>query len=97
MSFEPVARWALRCDGDTTYGQCLDMYEYYPDGDEENGLVLGLWDKPKLSDRDRSWLLRGRDDWALMPDGRVFCPCHIAAAEYLVRAGLEGLPFEEAA
>ena len=95
MNFEPVTRWALRCTGSTTIGRCTAMFEFHPDGDDENGLKLALWEKPELTEYDSTWLRRGDTGWLLLPGGQVICPKHVAAAEYLVRAALEGLPFDE--
>lgn len=108
MTFEPVTRWTVRCDGDTTHGQCLDHHLYpddedwdgdserqYPDelGNGAGAWVLTLFDAPELTDVDRRGLrLSG---WLPLRDGRVLCPRHVASLEYLAHAAVDGLPFDD--
>lgn len=95
MSFEPVTRWAVRCDGDTTRGQCTQRLAY-PDTDEDDS-PLTVWqpallEHPALDPATRADL-RGCG-WLVLRDGRLLCPHHVTAGEYLARAAVDGLPFE---
>jgi hypothetical protein len=96
MNFEPITRWVLRCTGSTTAGRCTALFEFHPDGDDENGLELALWKEPELAEHELMWLRRGDTGWLLLPGERVVCPQHVEAAEQMVRAVLDGLPFDEA-
>jgi hypothetical protein len=91
MSFEPFIMYKLRCDGRTTHGQCDEVYQGYPDGDEGEGLQHFIFEKPELP----RWFLAGCRSWLILQDGRVLCPRHVAAAEHSVAASIDGLPFEE--
>jgi hypothetical protein len=96
MSFEPVTRWVLRCDGTTTYGQCDQRaMTCHPDDDPNDpaSWYPALYDKTYLDDRDRTYLHWAH--WLVLPDGRVLCPRHIAALEHLAWAALDGLPFDD--
>lgn len=97
MSFEPVTRWALRCDGEVPSGQCPTLEHWTPEDADEDEPVVALRLKPGLTESDHVWLRRGREGWTLLPDGTVLCPQHMAAREQMVAAALEGLPFEAAA
>lgn len=90
MSWEPVTLWALRCDGETTRGQCAHTYHYLPD-DDDGDPVQALTADPAVT----TWH-RGLDSagWLAIGD-RVLCPAHVAAAAYLCAAEIDGLPFEE--
>jgi hypothetical protein len=77
MSFEPVTRWGLRCDGTTTYGQCDQRaMTCHPDDDPDDpaSWYPALCDKTYLDDRDRTYLHWAH--WLVLPDGRVLCPRH---------------------
>ena len=95
MSFEPITRWTLRCDGTTSRGRCEQRATYEPDPEydpdpEPTPIVFG---QPQLDDDERRWLLE--DGWLPLPDGRVLCPAHVAALEYLAWAAVDGLPFDD--
>jgi hypothetical protein len=88
MSFEPITYWKFRCDGDTTRGQCTEVYSYFPD--EEDELEVAINDKPELG----MWKeTLERDGWTAT--GRLLCPRHVASVERMLLANLEGLPFYE--
>ncbi|MGW4488402.1 hypothetical protein ACWEOE_31725 [Amycolatopsis sp. NPDC004368] len=93
MSFEPVIQWQLRCNGDTTFGQCRAVVT---DVDPELGVYLPvLLDKayvdPALVDhmQHEGWIISGPPDAP-----RLLCPDHVEAAAYLAAAQLDGLPFD---
>lgn len=93
MSFEPVTMYHLRCDGDTTRGQCTEVLRY-PDEDDEGEFYDALISKPEISEgtkKSMEWL-----GWLVFGE-RVLCPKHVSAAEYLAEVGVSGLPFGEAA
>lgn len=94
MSFEPITRWVLRCDGATTSGQCAEQLWWTDhDEDEDDGQPrrwLAVLDEPALP---ADWKRPLRDMGWLHTAGRVLCPRHVAALEYLARAELDGLPF----
>lgn len=101
MSFEPVTQWALRCDGDTTRGQCTQQFVYpvgtddWDEAEESEATVWRpfLYDGPELDEHDRRDLhVAG---WLLARDGRALCPRHVAGLEHLARAAVDGLPFPE--
>jgi hypothetical protein len=97
MSFEPITRWALRCDGTTTRGQCDHrLVDCHPDDDPDSPLTVwapNLFDQPELTRPDATDLrYRG---WLVLRDGRVLCPAHVAGLEHLARAAVDGLPFDE--
>jgi hypothetical protein len=79
----------LRCDGDTTRGQCPEILRY-PDYDQGEWYDA-LSEKPEIDARAKSsaewfgWLVVGE---------RLLCPAHVESAEFMVRAMIEGLPFE---
>lgn len=110
MSFAAITRWALRCDGPTTRGQCGEVlrfnahpdafYEYPPpdpdpDPDDEDAAAVEwrevLFDQPVLDVEARRELRAA--GWHAARDGRLLCPAHVAALEYLARAEIDGLPF----
>lgn len=94
MSFEPVTRWAIRCDDQTNTGQCPQRLVYTEDPDDPPVVWnLALLDRADLDDDTRT-LLRVLG-WLVAPDGRVLCPRHVAALEYLAAAALDGLPFPD--
>ena len=94
MSFEPITYWALRCDGDTTRGQCERRHDYEPWEDELDERVLTTWSDP--TDLDAAQRRAVSDSgWLWLPDGRVLCPAHLAGRAEMVRAALEGLPFPD--
>ena len=62
MSFGPVTRWVLRCDGTTTCGQCDQRaMTCHPDDDPNDPASWhpALYDKTYLDDRDRTYLPLG--------------------------------------
>lgn len=101
MSWQQVTYWALRCDGDTTHGQCdavvfdnptchLAPVGWTGDGDREQ--LPTMWvSKPYMP--HPGWL--DQLGWLHTGD-RVLCPEHVAALEFLAEAEMTGLPFEEA-
>jgi hypothetical protein len=108
VSFEPITRWVLRCDGAVGHGRCPDRWVFAMDvvqddagagvGDEKAGEVT-VWapvvfDEPELTEQDRAEL--DAAGWLLARDGRLLCPRHVAAQEYLVHAAIDGLPLDEA-
>lgn len=98
MSFQPVCRWVLRCDGTTTRGRCPRRWDAVDPTDQGDPDAGGGWspvpfDRPRLDPDDRGWL--AATGWLLLRDGRVLCPAHIAALEFLARAALDGLPLDE--
>jgi hypothetical protein len=110
MSFEPITRWMLRCDGQVGNGQCLQQWVYdsgdperpvYAGGPEsddvEDGRVIVpvVFDEPALSEQDREELHYA--GWLLARDGHLLCPRHVAGLEYLAAAAVDGLPFDELA
>lgn len=98
MSFEPVTRWVLRCDGDTTRGQCTQrLVDCHPDDDPDSPLTVWapvIHDRPTLADDERRDL-RHHFGWLALRDGRVLCSRHVDGLEYLARAAVDGLPFDE--
>jgi hypothetical protein len=88
MSFEPVTMWRFRCDGDTTTGQCTEIFTFFDDDADE--VVEALNDAPTIARwvsmiNSRGWLA----------GQRLLCPRHVASAEHLVAAAMDGLPFDE--
>jgi hypothetical protein len=97
VSFEPVTRWELRCDGDTTRGQCNQRLLYCTDPEDPESPLTdwfpAVYDEPTLHPRARADL---RDSgWLTSRDGHVLCPRHVAALEYLARVAVDGLPFPD--
>ena len=91
MSWEPVTLWAVRCDGETTQGQCAQTY-HYPADDEDDAPTQALYLTRDLGSAIASGLhLAG---W-LTAGTRVLCPAHVDAAVYLAAAEVDGLPFGE--
>lgn len=108
MSFEPITRWVLRCDGATTRGQCPEQLWWtdhegpddHDDEDEDEDFDgddpdqpcrwIAVLDEPALP---ADWKRPLRDRGWLHTAGRVLCPRHVAALEYLAHAELDGLPF----
>lgn len=88
MSWEPVTLWSLRCDGETTRGQCPELCHVEDDDGEPYQVVL--WDK-RLTP---GWVHTLHACGWLFTGTRLLCPRHVAAAEYLVAAELDGLPFQ---
>jgi hypothetical protein len=97
VSFESVTRWELRCDGDTTRGQCTQRL-LYCDNPEDPDSPLTEWypavyDEPTLHERTLADLRYS--GWLVARDGRLLCPRHVAALEYLARVAVDGLPFPD--
>jgi hypothetical protein len=101
VSFEPVTRWVLRCDGITggitSAGQCNQRHEdCHPDDDPDSPHTPWwpvLYKQPALGGEERDGLRRY--GWLVLSDGRVLCPRHVTALEYLAHAALDGLPFDD--
>lgn len=89
MSFEPVTMWHLRCDGDTTSGQCAALYQFWDPEDDEH-LITAMFAEKTLVGSERAIRSSG---WEVLGD-RVLCPDHVSAAAQMVDASLNGLPFE---
>lgn len=88
MSFEPVLYWRFRCDGETTTGQCGEIYMVWlEDADAPEPVVntepsFGEWAQ-----------CLAEDGWLAVGD-RLLCPRHVQAAEFMAKAAIQGLPFE---
>lgn len=94
--FVRVDRYYLQCDGTTTSGQCEHIYTLH-DYDDEGERYTPLWEKPEFSDYERRHQFDPiREDWALMPDGRLLCPVHLEGVKRMAHASLDGLPFAAA-
>lgn len=97
MSFEPVTRWVLRCDGDTTHGKCTQQFVYGDDPDDpESPLTVWypqVYDEAALHPHVLADLRCS--GWLALRDGRVLCSRHVDGLEYLARAAVDGLPFDE--
>jgi hypothetical protein len=97
MSFEPVTRWTIRCDGDTTRGQCTRRF-VYGDNPDDSDAALTVW-SPTVYDEPTLHACVAADlrcsGWLVGRDGRLLCPRHLAALEHLARAAVDGLPFDE--
>jgi hypothetical protein len=85
--------WTVRCDGDTSRGQCERVYEY---PSTVAGVVeMALLDDPAVGPQHISeiesagWLTAGKGSQ------RHLCPRHVASVERMLLANLEGLPFHE--
>lgn len=94
MSWEPVQRWALRCDGRVTHDrQCEVMFLAY--SEDEETLQSALWTDVERLDFEQMarWLVNA--GWQPVRDGRVLCPRHVDAGARLVEAVMDGLPFED--
>ncbi|HEY3483554.1 MAG TPA: hypothetical protein VGL02_32205 [Streptomyces sp.] len=89
--FVPVTRYALRCDGTTTHGQCDELLTY-PDPDDGTRLAA-LWEQPEFGRWDRSGVTSA--GWLVLHDGRVLCKRHVDSGARMAQAALEGLPFDE--
>jgi hypothetical protein len=97
VSWEQVTRYALRCDGRVTVDrQCPNLYEVQRcDGECEGGCGQGCSTPALWEDQERSEMpdhLR-YTPWMVLPDGRLFCPQHVAGQLAFARAQIEGLPF----
>lgn len=101
MSWQPISYWALRCDGETTRGQCDQLLYSDPDA----MVVPVAWTQhgdvhyaPTLftagcqRDLSEQWM---REHGWLKTDSRILCPDHIAALEKQAEAEINGLPFEQ--
>jgi len=97
VSFEPVTRWEIRCDGDTTRGQCTQRLLYCDNPDDPHSpltaWVPAVYDEPSLHEQALTDLRAS--GWLVGRDGRLLCPRHVAALEYLARVAIDGLPFPE--
>ncbi|MEC3975101.1 hypothetical protein [Amycolatopsis sp. H20-H5] len=89
MTFEPVLLWRFRCDGDTTRGQCPEVVTFYDDFNEERRETLNT--APKFAPFGPTI---DRSGWAHFSE-KLLCPKHIAAAERVAHATLDGLPFPD--
>ncbi|GAA2773681.1 hypothetical protein [Saccharopolyspora taberi] len=91
MGWQQVSHWAIRCDGDTTHGQCQRLWTWWNDDDE-------TWDEiPQLfTTREVPWIRATylRSDGWLLIGNRALCPDHVNAGERLAEADISGLPFE---
>lgn len=100
MSWTELTYWALRCDGQTTTGQCPTLLpsadpDDHPPAWSPQGLrvlqpLLFMGAPPELA------VLRGEPapGWLVTRD-RVLCPDHVAAQQRMAAAVLEGLPLEK--
>jgi hypothetical protein len=86
VSFEPVTYWKFRCDGDTTTGQCRIVFNVYGDGE----WVDAETPAPSLDGWESTLEQAG---WVIGAGGRLMCPAHVVAAERLIAASMDGLPF----
>lgn len=99
MSWQSVSYWSVRCDGDTTRGQCQELL---PDVNNQvqdrHGQVHSapaiFRDKLRVEHLNTAYL--EQFGW-LRVGGRVLCPGHARALEKQAEAMLDGLPFEEMA
>ncbi|MER7015313.1 hypothetical protein ABT324_28100 [Saccharopolyspora sp. NPDC000359] len=95
MSWEPYSFVVLRCDGETTRGQCpallfdKDALQLAFDPDGSHYSVPVLFSSPTDQIDELTLQYEG---WILIK-GRALCSEHVRAQEYLARAALEGLPF----
>jgi hypothetical protein len=94
VSFHPVTMYQFRCDGPTTRGQCPTVLMVHEDCDEEDSPLLPVATATPSLEGYRPWFKQC--GWLLTRTDRLLCPEHVASMEYMVRADLEGLPFEEA-
>ncbi len=101
MSFDTVTQWVVRCDGTSVGGQCQEVLTYPPDAHDDQDAegwdrpepLPWLLDRPALHADARDWL--DHTGWLLARDGHLLCPRHVAAAEYLAHAAIDGLPFPD--
>ncbi len=99
MSWQATSYWTIRCDGDTTRGQCSALLRT-PDESctgfdtygEPRRLPVLFTDEPSSATRLSARFMR-EYGW-LAAGERVLCPDHVAAAEQQAEAELCGLPFE---
>ena len=99
MSWEPLGRWALRCDGElalsgtgSTSGRCTSVWEIRED-DEPGTLVE--FDEQALNGRDLGEL--AASGWIAYPDGPVLCPTCAAARLAALEAQLTAATTGQAA
>lgn len=92
MSWQPITMYTIQCDG-TTPERCTEVYQVPDKDDDAVPLITALWDQPEFTSWDPMHMRTA--GWLRTPDGRDLCPRHTAAAEQLVRASLDGLPFNE--
>lgn len=90
MGFRPVTVWMVQCDGELPHGLCRERYHCY---DEQGQRIRVLLDDPHLSVTEIRCL--NAAGWMHLPDGRFLCPGHVAAAEYIMRTAIDGLPLED--
>lgn len=91
MSFEPVTMYVLRCDGETTTGQCRETL-HVPDEEDWDQKTQALFYKPELPE---NWVRHTLPALGWQVGHRVLCPDHVKALEYMAAAELDGLPFGE--
>lgn len=101
MSWQPISFWTLRCDGDTTHGQCDQLLYAEPDA----LVVPHAWNRQGAAHEQPVLFTGGthrqiHERWIaehgwLKTDARLLCPKHVAALEKQAQADLEGLPFDE--
>lgn len=100
MSWDPVTYWTVRCDGQTTTGQCPTLLPsaepsdhpvaWTPQGVRVLQPLLFMAAPPELAAL-RSEPVQG---W-LVTRNRVLCPEHVAAQGDLAAALIDGIPFED--
>lgn len=100
MSWQEVTYWALRCDGDTTHGQCNAVVYDHP---TRHGTPVGWTGAGDPQQLPTMWFGKPYEphpDWLqdlgwLDTGNRILCPDHLAGLAFLAEAEMAGLPFDE--